>query len=163
VPARTRSCEPEAGFTLLEVLVALTILSLAVVTLIQLSSQSLRLVKNAADYQGAVQLAQRIVTENQPTDEGVDSGEDGRFRWERRVSLVLLPDEFQPKQIVPNREPPKLFVVTIDVRWGGDQVLELATLRTPTASPAPPHTTPGGPQPTSPATGRPATPLPMTR
>ncbi len=159
VKARKRSWEPEAGFTLLEVLVALTILGLAVVTLIQLSSQSLRLVKTSGDYQRAAQLADRIATEKQPSEEGVDSGEDEGFHWERQVSLVPVPDELQPKETVPDKEPPKLFAVTIAVRWGQNQLFQLATLYTPTTSPAATQTTSaGGPQPTSPSTASPTTP-----
>lgn len=155
-----QSGEPEAGFTLLEVLVALTILGLAVVTLIQLSSRSLLLVKTSADYQEAAQLADRIATEKQPSEEGVDSGSDGRFQWERQVSLVPVPDELQPKQTVPDQEPLKLFQVTIAVRWGQNQVFQLATLHTPTTSPAATQTTSaGGSQPTSPSTGGPTTPI----
>ncbi len=136
VQARGWPGEPQGGFTLLEVLVALTILALAVVTLIQLSSQSLRLVKSSGDYQQAAQLADRIATESQPTDEAVDTGQEGLFRWERRTSLVPLPDELQPPQNIPGREPIKLFAVTVAVRWGQNQVLELATLHTPTTPPA---------------------------
>jgi general secretion pathway protein I len=130
-----RSPGGQAGFTLLEVLVALTILALGVVTLIQLSSQSLRLVKVSGDYQQAAQLANRIVTQSAPTDEGVESGQEGRFQWERRTSLVPVPDELLPQQTVPDKEPPKLFSVTVAVRWGEKQSLELATLYTPTTGP----------------------------
>lgn len=126
----------DAGFTLLEVLVAVAILGLAVVTLIELSSQSLRLVKSSGDYQQAVVLADRIAKDTQPSDEGVELGEDGLFQWERRVALVGLPEELDPKQTTPGREAPKLFAVTIDVRWGRNQSLQLATLRTPTTSPS---------------------------
>jgi prepilin-type N-terminal cleavage/methylation domain-containing protein len=159
-PRKEPGC-PQAGFTLLEVLVALTILALAVVTLIQLSSQSLRLVKTAGDYQGAAQLAERIATENQPTDEGVESGQDGPFQWERRVSLVSLPDEFKPPETVPDREPVKLLAVTIAVHWGQNQGLELATLHTPTTSPAATQTRAGGQQPTSSSTAGPTVPVPQ--
>jgi general secretion pathway protein I len=159
VQGQRRSSEPEAGFTLLEVLVALTILALGVVTLIQLSSQSLRLVKTSADYQRAAQLADRIATEREPTEEGVDSGSDGPFQWERQVSLVPMPEEFKPKNNVPDQEPPKLLAVTIAVRWGQNQVLELATLHTPTTSPAATQTTSaGGQQSTNPSIARPTTP-----
>jgi hypothetical protein len=101
------------------------------VVLIELSSQSLRLVKSAGDFQGAVALADRIATETEPSEEAVESGEEGAFRWERHIALVPLPDELKLKETVPGREEAKLFSVTIDVRWGRDQVLELATLRTP--------------------------------
>ncbi|HEV8437049.1 MAG TPA: prepilin-type N-terminal cleavage/methylation domain-containing protein [Methylomirabilota bacterium] len=135
---------PDTGFTLLEVLVALTILAVAVVTLIELSSQSLRLVKTSGDYQQAVLLASRIATDTQPGDEGVESGEEGPFQWERRIALVPLPEEIAPKETLPGREPPRLFAVTIDVRWGRNQLLQLATMRTPTSSPTvPAGQTPG--------------------
>ena len=110
-------------------------MSLAIVTLFQLISQSLRLVKTSGDYQQAVLLANRIATETQPSEEAGESGEEGPFQWERRVSLVPLPEELQPKETIPGREPAKLFAVTIDVRWGRNQVVEIATLRTPTSVP----------------------------
>ena len=147
---------------MLEVLLALAILGFAVVTLLQLSSQSLRLVKTSGDYQQAVLLADRIATTTQATDEAADGGAEGPFRWERRVSIVPLPEELQPKETIPGKELPKLFVVTVGVRWGQNQMLELATLRTPTSDPPlpgnQPATTTGTPQPTSPSTGQP-TPL----
>jgi prepilin-type N-terminal cleavage/methylation domain-containing protein len=130
-----RTLAAQAGFTLLEVLVALAVMSLAIVTLFQLTSHSLRLVKTSGDYQEAVLLADRIATETQPSEETTDSGEEGPFQWERRVAVVPMPEEFQPKVTIPGREPAQIFAVTIDVRWGQNQVLELATLRTPTSAP----------------------------
>jgi prepilin-type N-terminal cleavage/methylation domain-containing protein len=158
-----RTVPAQAGFTLLEVLVALTIMSLAIVTLFQLTSQSLRLVKTSGDYQEAVLLADRIATETQPSEEATDSGEEGPFQWERRVALVPMPEEFQPKETIPGREPAKLFAVTIDVRWGRSQVLELATLRTPTSTPSSatgsqPPTSGGAQQPIPPGTRQPGSP-----
>ena len=139
----------EAGFTLLEVLVALTILAVAVVSLIQLSSQSLHLVKASSDYQEAVLVADRLAADTQINGETLDSGQEGLFRWERRVAIVPLPDELKSKQTVPGQEDPKLFSVTIDVYWGANKVLELATLRTPTTAPVPTSqgTPAGGTQP----------------
>ncbi len=153
--------EPEAGFTLLEVLIALAIVGFALVTLLQLSAQSLRLVKTSGDYQQAMVLADRLATTTQVTDEATDGGEEGPFRWERRIVLVPLPEELQPKEIIPGRELPKLFAVTVGVRWGQKQQLELATLRTPTtAPPVPgnqPATTIGTQPPTTSSTGQPTT------
>ena len=137
-------------------------MSLAVVILFQLTSQSLRLVKTSGDYQEAVLLADRIATETQPSEEATDSGEEGPFQWERRVALVPMPEEFQPKETIPGREPTKLFAVTIDVRWGRNHVVELATLRTPTSTPTTgrqPSTESGAPQPITPGTRQPGRPL----
>jgi len=132
--------------------VALTILGLGVVTLLQLSSQSLRLVKNSSDYQEAALLADRVASQTQITGEITDSGQEGPFTWTRRVVEVVLPDELKPKQSVPGQEHPKLFSVTIDVRWGQSKVVELATMRTPT-------TVPGLPVQGAPAAGQPTTVL----
>jgi hypothetical protein len=144
---------------LLEIIVALAILSLSVVSLIQLSSQSLRLVKTSDDYQQAAQLADRLLADSQPQEEGVDTGDEGRFQWERRNQLVALPEELQPAQMVPGQEGPKLFAITIAVRWGPNQNqgLEMATLHTPTTSPVVPSSaTVGGQIPrTTPTTGVP--------
>ena len=129
-----RVCVGQQGFTLLEIIVALAILSFAIVALMQLSSQSLRLVKTSDDYQQAAQLADRLLAASQPLEENVETGEEGRFQWERRAQLVTLPDELQP-QTLPGKEGPKLFAVTIAVRWGQSQTLEMATLYTPTTAP----------------------------
>src|SRR5262245_63407681 len=96
-----------AGFTLLEVLIAFAILAIAVVSLIQLSSQGLRLLKVAGDHQQAVLIADRIARDTQviiddvkagdaTTDATtVETGEEGRFTWERRVERVTLPEELE--------------------------------------------------------------------
>jgi prepilin-type N-terminal cleavage/methylation domain-containing protein len=133
---RHRELFAAGGFTLLEVLVALAILGIAVVSFIELSSRSLRLIKSSGDYQHAVELADRIATQTDPTEEGVDTGQEGLFKWERSIALVQLPEEFQPAVTIPGKEPPKLYAVKVDVSWGGGQLLEVATLRTPTTPPA---------------------------
>jgi type II secretion system protein I len=134
--AGNRRAPGAEGFTLLEVLVALAILGFAVVAMMQLASRSLRLVKTSGDHQHAVALADRIAIQTAPTEEGTDSGQEGPYQWERSVTLAPVPDELEPKQTIPGKEPPRLFLVTIDVRWGGNQVVELATMRTPTTPPA---------------------------
>ena len=84
------------GFTLLEVLVALTILGLAIVTLMQLSSQGLRLLSLSNDYQQAVLVADRVARATDTLREGVVGGQEGRFLWERRVALVPVAEELTP-------------------------------------------------------------------
>ena len=113
------------GFTLLEVLVAMLILGLAVVTLIQLSSQGLRLVKLSGDQQQAVLLADRLVRAMEPLAEGVETGREGPMTWERRVALLGTPDELSP----PSGPTPELRALTVTVRWGSGRSLELASLR----------------------------------
>ena len=113
------------GFTLLEVLVAMTILGLAIVTLMQLSSQGLRLLRLSDDYQQAVLVADRVVRSVEVPQEGVEVGQEGPFQWERRVALVPLPEE-----LTPGAGPkPLLYSLSVAVRWGGSRTLELASLR----------------------------------
>ena len=113
------------GFTLLEVLVALTILGIAIVALMQLSSQGLRLLHLSDDYQQAVIAADRIARATDALAEGVDAGQEGRFRWERRITVVPVPEE-----LTPGAGPPlRLYALSVGVRWGRDHTLELASLR----------------------------------
>jgi general secretion pathway protein I len=115
----------DAGFTLLEVLVAVVILSVAVVTLVQLASQALRLLKLSSDYQEAVLLADRVARAGDASIEGVETGHEGQFDWERRVKLVAVPDDLEPV----GSASPRLLALSVAVRWGSGRTLEVATLR----------------------------------
>jgi general secretion pathway protein I len=114
------------GFTLLEVLVALAILSFAVVTMIQLFAQGLRLLRVSGDYQQAVLLADQKAREVETVREGIESGQEGNFEWERRATVTEVPDELT----VSSTSPVRLFRVTVHVRWGTNRSVEVATLRT---------------------------------
>ena len=115
-----------SGFTLLEVLVALTILAVAIVAFMQLSSQGLRLLHLADDYQQAVVVADRVARAAEVVEEGAQAGQEGRFQWERRVSLVPVPEE-----LTPGAGPAlRLYALSVAVRWGRGRTLELASLRT---------------------------------
>jgi general secretion pathway protein I len=116
----------QGGFTLLEVLVALTILALGAVALIQLSAQGLRLVKQSDDHQGAILLADRLAKETGPLAEGLESGNEGALQWERRIARVATPEALHP----PSKPTPRLLALTVTVRWSRDASLTLATLRT---------------------------------
>jgi len=153
----------DAGFTLLEVVIALAILSLAVVTCIQGFAQGLRLLKLAGDHQRAMLLADQKAREIVDPDEGKDEGTEGDFRWERTTRVVPAPD------LVPTVGVPRWRVYQIDVRvsWDQRRQVEVAMLRTvplsvqATTTPPPsttsPTTTP------RPATTTPATPVTPTR
>jgi prepilin-type N-terminal cleavage/methylation domain-containing protein len=117
------------GFTLLEVLVAMVILSLAVVTMIQLSSQGLRLVKLSGDHQEATRLADRIARATEIKAEGVDGGKEGPFTWERRIALVQIPKELTVEAGPASGPTIALYSLSIAVRWGSGRSVELATLR----------------------------------
>jgi type II secretion system protein I len=113
------------GFTLLEVLVAMTILGLAIVTLMQLSSQGLRLLRLSDDYQQAVLVADRLVRTVEVPQEGVEAGQEGPFQWERRVVLVPMPEELTPRA----GPKPLFYSLSVAVRWDGTRTFEIASLR----------------------------------
>ena len=115
-----------AGFTLLEVLIAMVILSVAVVALIQTASQGLRLLKVSSDHQEAVALGDRLVRAMDSPVEGMDSGQEGPFSWERRVRVMAVPDELSPS----SGPSPQLLSLSVTVRWGNGRMVEVATLRT---------------------------------
>jgi general secretion pathway protein I len=121
------------GFTLLEVLVALTILAVAIVALMQLSSQGLRLLHLSDDYQQAVVVADRVARATDVVEESAETGQEGRFRWERHLRLVPVPEE-----LTPGAGPQlRLYALSVAVRWGRDRTLELASLRTVAERPGP--------------------------
>jgi len=118
------------GFTLLEVLVALVVLSTAVVAALQLFGGGLRLARSAGDQAEAVLLANANLAnlDPGPLTEGTEEGHDGPYRWTRRVTIdpSLLPIDPDTPEAVTIR----LARVTVEVRWGQGRRFELATLRT---------------------------------
>lgn len=112
-----------AGFTLLEVLVALAILGLAVVTLIQGFAQGLRLLKLAGDHQRAVLLADLRAREVVTPQEGETTGSDGPFSWDRTVTRVDTPEATTGPVTV------RLYRIDVHVRWDERRSVEVATLR----------------------------------
>jgi len=115
------------GFTLLEVMVALAIMSVAVVTIIQLFAQGIRLLKSGGDHQRAVMLADQKVRELGSVSEGIEEGEEDSFRWERRITIEPEPE---PAAEVTTGKPLRTYRVSVEVRWGNGKVVEVATLRT---------------------------------
>ncbi len=114
------------GFTLIEVMVALAILGIAVVTVIQLFSQSLRLLKLSGDHQQAVLLADQKARELTTIAEGTEQGQEREFSWERRVTKTPLPEELTAAGSAPLR----IFQVSVLVRWSANRQVEVATYRT---------------------------------
>ena len=115
----------ESGFTLLEVLVAMVILSVAVVTLIQLSSQGLRLLRVSGEHQEAVMLADRLARAADVSRESVDTGHEGTFQWERRTRLVAVPADLAPA----GTDAPRLLELSVAVKWGSGRSVGVSTLR----------------------------------
>jgi len=115
----------DAGFTLLEVLVAMVVLSVAIVTLIQLASQGLRLLRVSGEHQEAVMLADRLARAADVSRESLDTGHEGAYAWERRTRLVIVPADLSPA----GTDAPRLLSLSVAVTWGGGRSVELSTLR----------------------------------
>ena len=116
---------PAAGFTLIEVLVALAILSLAVVASIQGFAQGLRLLKLAGDHQQAMLLADLKMREFVEPKEGREQGTEGLMWWERTTRLIEAPD------LIPanGAERGKLYEIDVRVVWEQKRQLEIRTLK----------------------------------
>ena len=130
---RRRGVRSEAGFTLLEVLVAFTILCVAVVAVIQGFAQGLRLLRAAGDQQMAVLIADQKAREVVIPAEGREQGTEGVFDWERTISVVSAPDLTR----TPASAKWHVFQIDVLVKWGDKRRLEVVTLRT-SAEKAPP-------------------------
>lgn len=130
---RRPALRSEAGFTLLEVLVAFTILCVAVVAVIQGFAQGLRLLRAAGDQQMAVLIADQKAREVIIPVEGHEVGKEGAFDWERTISVVNAPDLTR----TPASAKWHVFQIDVTVRWGDKRRLEVVTLRT-SAEKAPP-------------------------
>lgn len=111
------------GFSLLEVLVAFSILALSLGILMRIFSGSLNNVEVSHDQAQAVVLAQSLIAEagvTTPLVPGELSGKAGeKFSW----TLHTRPFEDDPVQ--GNQTPPaipgglNLWEVEVEVRWGG--------------------------------------------
>jgi type II secretion system protein I len=87
-----------AGFTLIEVLVALTIVAFAFVGLLGLHNRNLKLIGNDQDLTRATLLARQFITEMEVVEQWPDTGSSRGefatapgFAWERDVEETDLP------------------------------------------------------------------------
>jgi len=106
------------GFTLIEVVVAMAILSIGLVVIIELFGGGLRLGRVSEEYTKAAGYA-RIKMEEISLDkslaEGVYQGEfDSNYRWQVEVKRV---DLIPPGKDITYRPSVALYRVRIDVLW----------------------------------------------
>ncbi len=121
------TARPAAGFTLLEVLVALAILSLTVVVAIQGFAQGLRLLKLSGEHQRAALLADQKIREVVRPEAGTEEGSEDGFTWQRTVRAIETPELVQPG--TPTAW--KVYELDVQVTWGhGRRAVNLTTLRT---------------------------------
>jgi general secretion pathway protein I len=113
----------ERGFTLLEVLIAAAVMSVGIVSALQLFSGSMNLAGNAGKQSKAAVLAQALVDEELWRDvleNNERSGTEGEFNW----SVVTHPIDRElvsPDEVDDNLEPITgelgLWLIEAEVSW----------------------------------------------
>jgi general secretion pathway protein I len=113
----------QRGFTLLEVLIAAAVMSVGIVSALQLFSGSMNLAGNAGKQSKAAVLAQALVDEELWRDvleNNERSGTEGEFNW----SVVTHPIDRElvsPDEVDDNLEPVTgelgLWLIEAEVRW----------------------------------------------
>jgi general secretion pathway protein I len=117
----------QGGFTLIEVLIAFAILSLAVVVAVQGFAQGLRLLKLSGDHQRAILIADQKAREVVVPKEGRETGTEGVYAWERIVKSVPAPELEVPGQ----QAQWHVYEVSVQVGWEDSRrTVAVTTLRT---------------------------------
>ena len=106
------------GFTLIEVIVALAVLSIGLVVIIELFSGGLRSGRMSAEYTRAINFARfrmEEISTNAAIDEGTEQGRfDDHYRWQTQVKRVpFLPGDKNSGFI----SPVELYQVRINILW----------------------------------------------
>jgi general secretion pathway protein I len=121
------------GFSLLEILIAFSILALSLGILLKIFSAGVNTAIVAEDYTAAVQIAQSLMAKTgveTPLQAGQASGlENEKYHWQ----VVVSPFVFNPENIDTTTITAVLFKVKVIVSWGDDNAndrqIELTTLK----------------------------------
>ncbi len=135
VRSRGGSCRPrrhsDAGFTLLEVVIAVVLVGIAFGAILQAFSQSLRNIRRIDVYQVAMQLAQNkmneLLIDDQVIDDGVLEGAwDENFSWR----AALETHEVDDLAVDKSRLTTRLLYIRLTVHYnfeGRDRQIKLFT------------------------------------
>ncbi len=134
--SRLLTVRSHRGFTLLEIMVALSVLSIGIVTVIELFGGSLRLVDKASRRTQAVIYAREIMDslfEGETLEDGEEGGEMGDgYSWVAYVQEVRPEEEEEGRFIENTLLPIRLKELEVRVRWqggSGSQEFVLHSLR----------------------------------
>jgi general secretion pathway protein I len=135
----------QAGFSVLEVLVAFIIVGLVVTALFRLFGGALGNAAAADEWTRALLVAESrlaLAASAVPLRETADAGTDadGRIVWRTSVTPYVPPDADPDLERLSQSMPTKLYRVTVDVRFPGtagrERSLSLSTVRLGPRNPA---------------------------
>jgi general secretion pathway protein I len=124
----------QQGFSLLEILMAFSILALSLGILLKIFAGGVNTAVIAEEYTAAVQIAESLMagTAESAIEIGQQSGlENEKYHWLVEVS----PFQFNPENVDPKTLKSTLLKVKVTVSWGDDSAesdgrqLELITLK----------------------------------
>jgi general secretion pathway protein I len=128
----------QLGFTLLEVMVAVAVMSIGIVGALQLFSGSLRLVNEADRQTRALVLGRSLVDEalwRSILEEGTQSGEEGEYRWSlttRPIQRELVGMTENIDDLTEQAGELGLWEIVAEVTWlgpAGEKTIVLETAR----------------------------------
>ncbi|MDD5271274.1 MAG: type II secretion system protein [Methylovulum sp.] len=123
----------QQGFSLLEILIAFSILALSIAILLKIFAGGVQTAAVAEDYTVAVQLAESLMVRagvETPLQAGQVLGRDNdKYNWQ----VVVNPYRFSPPDVDASTLTTEFFVVDVSVSWddegGKGRSLELSTLK----------------------------------
>ena len=128
----------ESGFTLLEIMVAVSIAALGLVTIMQLFAMGLKSSKKTEEMTFAILHAKNLMGETMARnalDEGIESGEfDEQYSWEREVILYDMPEAGLPDHLIEKELEPIVDTFQVIIRIYHSRrrgaILEMEALKT---------------------------------
>ncbi|UOA09660.1 prepilin-type N-terminal cleavage/methylation domain-containing protein [Methylobacter sp. S3L5C] len=123
----------QQGFSLLEMLIAFSILAVSLTILLKIFSDGVNTAVVAEDYTAAVQIAESLMVTTgveTPLVAGQNSGlENEKYHW----LIEISPFEFNPENVDNATQTAVLFKVKVIVNWGNgnanDRQIKLTTLK----------------------------------
>jgi general secretion pathway protein I len=130
----------QRGFSLLEILVAFSIMAISIGMLLSIFSSGLRNASVSEEYTAAVQIAEAMIARpglEAPLQQGQSAGIiDEKYHWE----LTVVPFVLTTETIDTRPIPAQLFMVTAVVSWeeggGRERQFELSELKLTTVADA---------------------------